>query len=213
MLTPWGYEVDLSGASASTTTVEPVTAGLPPLISVADFQAITNGKWTNPLAVSTALTAASQAIRNACGWHVSPPLPCTARLTGEGKLLRLPANCVTDVASVEEDGTSLAEGEYEWRRDGMVRRACFKNWSNRYDGVEVGYTAGYEAEAVPDLAQAVLGVAEGVLSLPAGVAMESADGVSITYQAAASSVANANAMTSQFTAQLMPYRLVSAHGA
>lgn len=198
MLTAWGYEVD--------------GGGVPPLLSVDDFDSMTGGRYAGDLRGAAALNAASQAVRNACGWHVAPSLECRAvPLAVQPRLVQLPANAVTAVSSVTENGAELARGEYEWRRDGLVRRACFKTWPQGWGAVEVAYTAGYEAGAVPDLAEAVRAIAEGVLAVSAGVVSESADGVSISYSANASSVAAA--LTEQQRAALAPYRLVSAHAA
>lgn len=201
MRTAWGYDVD---------------GELPPLLGVECFQTMTGGRFGIGPEVESALAAASQAVRSACGWHICPPLDCTAKVTAVGKMAKLPAAYVSEVETVKERdphtgdwATLTIPGEVEWRHDGLLRRRCFRNFSPMWDGVEVEYTAGFEPEAVPDLAQAVAGIAEGVLSLPRGVASESADGVAVTYTASAQSVAGA--MTSQFRAQLAPYRVVSAN--
>ena len=198
MLTAWGYEV--SGDS------------LPPLLSEDDFDEMTGGRYADDLRASAALSAASQAVRNACGWHVSPSLDCTAvPLLVQPRLVALPANMVTAVTAVRELGAELSDGEYEWRRDGLVRRACFKCWPKSWNAVEVEYTAGFDAAAAPDLAEAVRAIAEGVLAVAAGVTSESADGVSISYASSASSVAAA--LTEQQRAALSPYRLVRSYAA
>lgn len=197
MFTAWGYEVEGS---------------IPPLLTANEFDSMTGGKWVGDLRATSALTAASQAIRNACGWHIAPQLTCHATLTAEGKLVKLPANYVSEIESLTEDGTALIDGQdFEWRHDGLIRRACFKNFTSKWGGVVVDYTAGYDAEAVGDLAQAVAGIAEAVLTLPAGVMSESADGVSISYSSTAQGIANS--MTDRFRAQIAPYKLVSSHAA
>ena len=197
MFTAWGYEVD---------------GTIPPLLTSDQFNSITGGKYSDDLRVSMALDAASQAIRNACGWHIAPSLPCRATVTADGKLVKLAANYVSEIESLTEDGTALIDGQdFEWRRDGLIRRACFRNFSSRWGGITVEYTAGYEPEATPDLAEAVRSIAEGVLALPVGVMSESADGVSISYSANAASVAAA--LTDRQRAALEPYRLVSTHAA
>lgn len=197
MFTAWGYEVEDS---------------IPPLLTAGEFDSMTGGKWAGDLRATSALNAASQAIRNACGWHIAPQLTCHAALTAEGKLVKLPANYVSSIDALTEDGTALIDGQdFEWRHDGLIRRACFKNFTAKWDGVVVDYTAGYEAEAVGDLAQAVAGIAEAVLTLPVGVMSESADGVSISYSSNAQGIANS--MTDRFRAQIAPYKLVSSHAA
>ena len=206
MFTPWGYEVDVD------------SDGIPPLVDVDDFNEMTNGKYAGELLVATALQAASNAVRNACGWHVSPSLDCTATVTPTGKLAKLPANHVSSYESVKEMDERTGAwvelsvpGEASVDRDGIIRRHGFKPFPNGRFNVRCEYTAGYEPEAIGDVAFAVMGITEGVLSLPKGVASESADGVSISYSVQAQSVANA--MTEQFRMQLAPYRLVSSHAA
>lgn len=198
MLTAWGYEID--------------GGQLPPLLTVEAFDEMTGGKYEGDLRAVSALSAASQAVRNACGWHVSPSLECTATPTlVQPRLVALPANAVTAVASVSENGVDLSEGEYEWRGDGLVRRACFKCWPTNWNAVTVSYTAGFDADAVPDLAEAVRAIAEGVIAIggTAGVRSESADGVTVSYSSDASSIAAA--LTERQRAALSPYRLVIAH--
>ena len=196
MLAPWGYEID--------------GEGIPPLLTAEAFDTMTGGRYVGDGRVQAALAAVSAAIRNECGWHVSPSLGCVAVLTSDGSALRLPSNCVTEVTSVSELGAELDANAYEWRRLGLVRLKS-RGMSKAWDAYEVSYTAGYDAGAVPDLAMTVAGIAEGVLALPKGVASESADGVSISYMATAQSVASA--LTSQQRAALAPYRLVSSHAA
>lgn len=197
MFTAWGYEVDESS--------------IPPLLSSEDFDTMTGGRYAGDLRAQSALAAASQAVRNFCGWHVSPSLDCTAHLTAEGKLAKLPASYVSAVESVAEDGSALSDGQYEWRHDGLMRRAEFKNWARGWDAIVAEYTAGFDAAAVPDLAEAVRAIAEGVLAVAAGVSSESADGVAISYSANAASIAAA--LTEQQRMALMPYKLVSSHAA
>lgn len=202
MRTAWGYDVDASC--------------LPPLLSAAEFQSMTGGRYDAGRA-ELALAAASAAVRNACGWHISPSLDCTAVLTAEGKLARVPAAYVSEVSRVEERGKTgtwaelMVPGEAEWSHNGVIRRCCFKAFPPALDAVRVEYTAGYDVHAVPDLAHAVMGIAEGVLALPAGVSSESAGGVSVSYSASASSIAGA--LTSGLMAQLAPYKVVGSHAA
>lgn len=201
MFTPWGYQVD---------------APLPPLVQIGDFNETTGNAFANDLRALTAVDAASQAIRNVCGWHIAPSMSCTAKITASGKLAKLPANLVTEYESVKEYDRHAGEwvelsipGDVETRQDGLIRRCCFKNFTDAWDGIEVEYTAGYEYDACPDLAHAVIEIAQSILTLPRGVISESADGVSISYSMQAQSIANS--MTEQFRAQMAPYRLVSNH--
>lgn len=194
MKTPWGYDV---------------SAQLAPIISVEDFNTITGGKFAGNPRVESALQAASHAIRSECGWHITPSLACVAKPVGGGIVLRLPAACVSGVTSVTENGTLLDAGMYEWREDGVMRHVPPKPWSDRWNGVEVSYTAGYDADMVPDLVEAVCSIATGVLTVAPGIISESADGVSISYTSSASSIAAA--LTANQKAALSVYKVVNAH--
>ena len=124
-------------------------------------------------------------------------------------MLRLPAAYVSALTSVTENGELLASEEYEWREDGVVRRKYPHKWSERWNGLTVIYTAGYDADAVPDLVEAVCSIAVGVLSVAPGVISESADGVSISYSASAGSIAAA--LTVNQKNALSAYKVVNAH--
>jgi len=206
VFTAWGYEID--------------GTQLPPLLTVEAFDQLTGGRYAGDLRAASALSAASQAVRNACGWHVAPNLQCsyTAQRIGDAdgrpaRMFALPALLVTGVDGLTESGVELADGEYEWARDGLVRRCCWKCWPTAWNAVTVEYSAGFDAGAVPDLAEAVRAIAEGVIAIggTAGVRSESADGVTIAYDVDASSVAAA--LTERQRAALSPYRLVRAYAA
>lgn len=196
MRTAWGYDVE---------------DGLAPIISAARFNEITGGAYCSNPRIEAAIGAASQAIRNFCGWHVCPSLDCVANPAGGSAVAKLPASYVSAIEYVKENGITLNSGGYEWRKDGLLKRANPYRWSDSWDGIEVSYTAGFDAEAVPDLVEAVVSITAGVLAVAAGVQSESADGVTISYSASASSIAAS--LTSQQKCALEPYRLVSSHAA
>ena len=195
MRTAWGYDV----------------SELAPLLSVADFNSMTGNAYAGNGRVEPALKAASQAVRNYCGWHICPSLQCTAYPVGGGKIIKLPASYVSAITSVTENGKALTGGQYEWRFDGLLRRSQFMNWAHEWGAIEVVYTAGFSIDAVPDLAEAIRAITEGVLAVSAGVVSESADGVSISYSANASSIAAA--LTAAQKDALEIYKVVSSHAA
>ena len=195
MRTVWGYDVD---------------GVLSPIILPETFHYMTNNAYVGNNHVEAALEAASQAIRNYCGWHVCPAEDCTANPVGGAMIAKLPAGYVSAINSITENGVTLTADDYQWRKDGLIRKKCQK-WSDDWDAIEVSYTAGYSEDAVPDLKEAVCSIASGVLTVAAGVSSESADGVSISYQASASSVAAS--LTSQMKSALEPYRVVNSHAA
>ena len=195
MMTPWGYDAE----------------NLTPIISENEFNVVTNYAFTDNPRTHAAILAASQAIRNYCGWHICPSVSCTAYPAGGAVVAKLPAGYVSAITRITEGGTTLTADEYEWRRDGLIKRAYPYRWSDKWDGIEVKYMAGYEAGAVPDLVEAVCAITAGVLSVSAGVISESADGVSISYSQSASSIAAG--LTAQQKAALEAYKVVNAHGA
>lgn len=194
MRTAWGYDVN---------------GTLAPILSIADFAAMTGMQASDR--IESALNAASQAIRNYCGWHITPSVKCTANPSGGEVVAKLPAGYVSSIESVTENGTALAATDYQWRKDGLLKHEPPRLWCDAWDGIEVVYNAGYEADAVPDLIEAVCAIASGVLAVAPGVSSESADGVSISYSANAASIAAA--LTSQQKNALEPYKLRSSHAA
>ena len=191
MHTPWGYQVD----------------ELPPIISLDRFNALTANAHRGDMRVEVTIEAASAAIRNECGWHITPSLHCTAALSCAGKVAKLPAGLVTEINSVTENGKELDAGQFEARQDGLLRRACFREWTRKWGGVVVDYQAGYET--LHDLEAAAVHLVEAALATPTGVASESAGGVSISYATQAATIAQA--MVGGMSSALAPYRLVSAH--
>lgn len=196
MRTAWGYEVD---------------GDLSPIITVTQFNEMTNNAYSDNPRAEAAVKAASQAIRNYCGWHICPSLDCVASPAGGGIIAKLPAAYVGAVTKVTEDEKELGADDYKWRADGLLKRSFPYKWSEEWGAITVEYTAGYDSEAVSDLAEAVCAVASGVLAVSAGIISESADGVSISYSANASSIAAS--LTSQQKGALDPYKVVSSHAA
>ena len=130
--------------------------------------------------VGQVLDSVSAAIRDACGWHVSPPLPVVERTQGPGRMLALRSLMVTGVESVAECGAELAEGQYEWRMDGALRRACWRSWPDAYRSVEVRYTSGIPSEMAPALAAVASQLASNALAAPAGVRSDVGPETSVT---------------------------------
>lgn len=93
-------------------------------------------------------TAATQAIRDYCGWHVAPVITDTLTLDGTGTdTVLLPSRRVTAVESVTVDGHELAATAYEWSADGLLRRrhGC---WPDRYRALTVELKHGFEDASV-----------------------------------------------------------------
>ena len=97
-----------------------------------------------------AVAAAEARVRTFCGWHIAPSRSETVILDGSGDpSLHLPSMLVTAVASVVEDGVTLAATEYSWSVSGVLERAA-GNWTSKWRAVEVNLTHGY-AECPDDI--------------------------------------------------------------
>lgn len=192
--TPWGYEID---------------GELPPLIDTAEFSTITGGVFSSSSErVAVMLQAVSAAIRDYCGWHIAPALPCSYLGNADGHLLVLPAMGVTDVSavSVERGGEFVPLDNYEWTSAGMVRLRCGV-FPDTWRGVRCEYVAGFDSAS---LGVVVAQIAGNALAASPGVADERAGNVSITYNRTGDGVTGGVSLLPRDMALLAPYRLARA---
>ena len=193
MLTPWGYEVD----------------ELPDLITVSDFNAATNNRYAGDARIEPAIASASAAIRAWCGWHVAPVLDCTITLDGEAGDIWLPTNALASVTSAKVGGEDVTViGSNRRGRVRLAHKAC------GLGNVEVGYVAGYDVAACPDLMGVVVQrVMASVAMTTYGVSQETAGGVSVSYSGSALSDLGSAFLPDSVKAALSTYRLVRSHAA
>ena len=186
--TPWGYSVD-----AQT---------LPDIVSVAEFNAATGNRYAGSTEIEPALKAAQEAIRNYCGWHISPSLKCTFTddTLPRKRVIQLPATHVASVTSVTVDGQAVT---FRAKTNGLVRTDAPMHRDEWQDAVIV-YQAGIDdCEVVKDL---IIHRATHALAVPAGVQSETAGGVSITYTASWTSNNRATNLPDDNLSVLSPYR-------
>ena len=187
MLTPWNYEVSRT---------------LPPIITAEEFDKITGGVMSATTEQKTAiLDSVSQAIRNHCGWHVTPPAKCTFTGEGEGRLLVLPAMAVSDVSSVEIMGVAA---DFEWRSNGLVRLKK-GTFPDAWRSVKCVYTAGNETGG--SLAAIVAQIASNALAAAPGIAEEHAGGVGATYNKTGDGITGGVSLLARDKELLSPYVL------
>ncbi|MBW3077693.1 hypothetical protein [Bifidobacterium simiiventris] len=183
-------------------------AKLPPILTPDEFAALTKNRYDPAdLGVITTLDAVSDAIRGHCQWHVTPVLACEWTGGGEGRLLRLPALEVTGVTHVYEHDAELDPGAYEWREDGLLRRANFQCWPRGWRSVRVDYTAGYTPAAVTSLKQVAAQIAASSLAATPGVNREQAGQVSLTFNQTAPGVSGGITLLDRDKELLAPYTL------
>ena len=202
-VSPWGYVYD-----AET---------LPDLITDLDFANYTNGKFgTNDTRIAVNISSASAAIRNYCGWHVSPSLDCGMlynvhdlrdAFVGSDLLIQLPATFVSNVSKVvlnavwnEDEGTWDGEIIEDGSRidygmgSGLVR-VYDVGPLDRRSKLFIKYTAGFPDSAIPIIKELTANGVTHALTNTYGVNSEAAGGVSVSYNtswAAKGSTALAN---------------------
>lgn len=194
-MTRWGYEVALDEGAEK----------LPPIIDADQFGILTGGVMSStPDQIAAVLDAASQAVRDWCGWHVAPVLQCSWTGQGEGRQMLLPCLAVRSIASIAVGGAALAEDAYEWLPSGVVRlpRGCFpRAWRS----VEADFYAGVDATGA--LGAAVAQIAANALAASPGVRAERIGTASIDYNQTASGVSGGIRLLPSDLDLLAPYRL------
>ena len=191
--TNWGYSVDLPQGCFE----------LPPIISVDEFIEQTDGKMVSSEArIEAVIGYTSQAIRDWCGWHVAPALPCSWVGEGDGRLMLLPCKAVTSVTSLKVLGSD--EGSFEWKPNGLLRLKGSR-FPDEWRSVEVAFTAGFEA--IGSLKQAVLQIASNALAATPGVRGERVGQVSVDFNQTASGVSGGVRFLESDLGLLAPYRL------
>lgn len=175
LLTSWGYElVDAES--------------LPELITDTEFNTMTGGRFTGDTRISSALSAASLAVQNYCGWHLSGPLKCKIQwniknrgiiCNGSDLIVQLPARLVSAIESVKIDDKATTDFMLNPSGHLTIYDAAV---NGRRTVVEVVYTAGVVSSA--GIKELVAQMVSLELSKSYGITSEAAGGVSITYNSA-----------------------------
>lgn len=202
LLTAWGYSI------ADTTA-------LADLLTIQDFNTITANKYTGDSRIEPNIKAASQAVRNYCGWHIYPSSTCKLstsfydkRITRNGNmiLIQLPATFVTSVTAVRIGGETY--NNFVIETNGILRLFGISEYFEPYTTLEVEYIAGLSDALVANLQELVAHRVTHALASSAGVQSETAGGVSITYSAIWTNTARSTALPSDNKEVLAPYRLM-----
>lgn len=195
--TRWGYSVDQ----------------LVEILSGPEFELMTGGRYTGDQRIEPLTKAATEAVRDYCGWHVYPQTACklesrahSLRLiyVGCDTIIQLPARYVDSVESVMVNGNEVTD--YSVETDGLLRLYDCRP-DSRKDIIAVSYIAGLPdcfAGAVKELIghRVTHGLAQSY-----GVQSEAAGGVSITYSTNWINSARATALPDDNREVLNPYRL------
>lgn len=150
--------------------------------------------------------AATQAIRDYCGWHVAPVQEHTLTLDGSGTdTLLLPSRLVVDVTKVFVQGEELPESAYEWSAIGALRRLDGE-WPGAYRSVEITLEHGVsDISVLGDIVQAV---ASRIKADPTGMVVRQGAGTqSISFGGRIAQGAGGHGLLNTEKALLEPYRL------
>lgn len=193
LLTNWGYTIEN-------------TASLPDLMTVAEFNALTGNKFAGDARVSSLLASAQIAIRNFCGWHLYPSLPCKfeADSINVSRCIQLPSRFVNGVGSLTLNGETVLD--YHVKTNGLVfldGSVLGKSWND----VVVKFNSGLGDSQMGALKEILAGRIANALTNSYGVQSESAGGVSITYSLNWASNASASSITDPLIAALAPYKV------
>lgn len=198
MLTSWGYTLTADDASLSD------------IITSDEFNAFTASRYSGDTRIAPGIAAASLALRNHCGWHLSGSMACAISWTirnrgiirsGRDLIVQLPARFVSAVSTVSVAGTATTD--FTFQTNGLLT-IYDVSVLDRRSLIEVEYTAGVsDASAIKEL------VAQMVtfnLAKSYGVTSEAAGGVSITYNASWTN-GSFNRILDNNAGLLAPYRL------
>lgn len=158
--------------------------GYPPIASRADYLRIT-GECDAPSNIDLLLDAASNAIRRAAGWHITPTVQETFILDGSGcGDLHAPTLNMQSVISARVAGQSVEPSGIHWSATGYLRRPG--GWSDQLRGVELVAVHGYPH--APELVEMVCRMVARTVADSRSVAKEQAGGVSVEYREQSASV-------------------------
>jgi hypothetical protein len=179
-------------------------AELEPFASAQDMEDRTEGviPSSRPF-LDVALTAASEAIRNHCGWHIAPVVEQVQYAGGRGTVF-LSTRRLTALLSVVNDGAVLDVGSVDFDEDtGQVFGRC---WSTRRRGLVITYTHGLD-DVPAFIKDLTLQVAARALGSPLGVVREQSLASSITWATTAAGVAGGTVLMEHEQELLAAYRV------
>jgi hypothetical protein len=193
LLTSWGYTIEN-------------TDTLPDLMTVAEFDSLTGNKFAGDARVPQLLASAQIAVRNFCGWHLYPSLPCKfeADSINVSRCIQLPSRFVSGVGPLTLNGEAVLD--YHVKTNGLVfldGSVLGRSWND----VVVKFTSGLGDSQIGALKEILAGRIANALTNSYGVQSESAGGVSITYSLNWASNASASSITDPLIAALAPYKV------
>lgn len=197
LVTSWGYELTTA-------------TSLPDIITSTEFNTYTASRYTGDTRIAPGITAASLAIRNFCGWHLSGSLQCNISWTiknrgivrsGSDLLVQLPTRFLTAVASVEVAGEATTD--FTFQSNGLLT-IYDVSISDRRDLIEVEFTSGLADDSA--IKELVAQMVTQSVAKSYGITSEAAGGVSITYNSSWTNGSYESILANN-SGMLAPYRL------
>lgn len=209
-LSPWGYIID-----AET---------LPNFLTFGEFNNFTNGKFGADMRIMSNIPAATESIRNYCGWHIAPSLTCGMlynvrdlrdAFVGPDLLVQLPSTYVTSVEKVVVNAVWNASTN-DWDGDvitdfdiGMgtgLLRLYDVGYLDRKSKIFIKFVSGYE-NAPASIKGLTADCISHSVANPYGVSSESAGGVSVSYSGVWAGMSASSSLPSETKEVLEAYRL------
>ena len=203
LATTWGYTI--TDASS-----------LEYMLTENEFNVFTANKYAGDARIPANIKAASEAIRNYCGWHISPAHACSFSerlLYGNGSikrcgadfLVQLPATYVQAVSSVTFGGKAWTDFAIE--QNGLLRLFDVFDRADKRTEIVVSYTAGLPDALMASIKELIAHRVTHALASSAGVQSETAGGVSVTYSANWINSARSTALADDNKEVLAPYKV------
>lgn len=202
LLTNWGYAV---------TNVD----ALPEILETIEYDRFTADKYAGDARTAGNIMAAEAAIRNYCGWHIYPSLPCVLSTTFFDRrvtlasgiiMIQLPAAYVTSVESVTVGGAQY--DTFVLDTNGLLRIFDVSlSGLKAYSPIVIEYTAGFPEELMAGIKELIAHRVTHAMASTSGVQSETAGGVSVTYNAAWTNNSRATALADDNKEVLAPYKV------
>ena len=209
-VTPYGYTLD-----AET---------LPDFITTTEFDNYTANKFKNDTRIAANIPSASEAIRNYCGWHISPNLVCGVNyriwdlrdaFVGSDLLVQLPATYVTGITKIIVDAVlNSSTGEYEgeeWTDYDLSTNGTLRIYDvgarDKKCRIFIKYTAGFPNDKIAAIKELTADRVTHAVANPYGVNSEAAGGVSISYSGTWAGNTSATALANDAREVLDAYKV------
>lgn len=202
LVTIWGYEVKDMDT-------------LPEILETIEYDRFTADKYAGDARTAGNIMAAEAAIRNYCGWHIYPSLPCVLSTTFFDRrvtlasgiiMIQLPAAYVTSVESVTIGGAQY--DTFVLDTNGLLRIFDVSlSGLKAYSPIVIEYTAGLPEELMAGIKELIAHCVTHAMASTAGVQSETAGGVSVTYNATWTNNSRATALADDNKEVLAPYKV------